>query len=568
MSLSPGDFAVLSGALRSVAGEMSEVLMRAAHSTIVRESRDFCTSVLDARGETVAQAEGTPIQMNSLSAALEWIHGKYNLATVKPGDAFLLNNPYEHGQHLNDIILVLPVFDADGTLVAFAGNIAHHLEVGGAVAGSNTAATEIYQEGLILPSMRIDFERDLYGGPVEQIIEANVRCPDVVLGDLRAQVSSVLRGRARMLALLQRYGREQLTEAMAQLQDYSERVMRNVIKQIPDGVYIGDDLLDGERAGDALVPMRARITVKDTDVEVDLTECADQVRWPINVPVASTQSGTLTLFATLLGPEAITNAGTYRPFRLLTRKGSIVDPIHPAPVRGRMTGVYRMATAVKRALGAALPDAVAAAGCDSTLTVTLSHNNNGRYDMFTEILAGGNGGARGSDGAEAIPQILSNTGNAPVEAIERQHRFVRVLEYALIPDSGGAGEFRGGLGVRKRFEVLVDNVLLTTNGDRHQSSPWGLEGGQEGSRTVYIIHRADGPQYVDAAGMHVVNTGDVFEMVISGGGGWGDAAKRVPERVHADVLNQRVSEAAARELYPHAFLAAPTRRNVNVVQVQ
>ena len=554
MSLSPGDFAVVSGALRSVAGEMSEVLMRAAHSTIVRESRDFCTSVLDANGDTVAQAEGTPIQMNSLSAAMEWIHGKYDLATVRPGDAFLLNNAYEHGQHLNDIILILPVFDTDGTLVAFAGNIAHHLEVGGAVAGSNANAREIYQEGLILPSMRIDFERDLYGGPVEQIIEANVRCPDVVLGDLRAQVSSVLRGRARLQTLLKRYGQNQITEAMSELQSYSERVMRNVIQQIPDGVYTGDDVLDGEKAADALVPMRARITVSGSDVEVDLTDCADQVTWPINVPVASTQSGTLTLFATLLGPEAITNAGTYRPFTLVTRKGSIVDPIHPAPVRGRMTGVYRMATAVKRALGAAVPQEVAAAGCDSTLTVTLSHRVDGRYDMFTEILAGGNGGAFGCDGAEAIPQILSNTGNAPVEAIERQHRFVRVLEYSLIRDSGGAGEFRGGLGVRKRFEVLVDNVLLTTNGDRHQSNPWGLAGGSEGTRTAYIIHRAGGPEAVNASGMHTLNKGDVFEMVISGGGGWGPSERRDTGRIKADIRNGRVSENAARNNYPHAFI--------------
>ena len=554
MSLSPGDFAVVSGALRSVAGEMSEVLMRAAHSTIVRESRDFCTSVLDANGDTVAQAEGTPIQMNSLSAAMEWIHVKYDLATVRPGDAFLLNNAYEHGQHLNDIILILPVFDTDGTLVAFAGNIAHHLEVGGAVAGSNANAREIYQEGLILPSMRIDFERDLYGGPVEQIIEANVRCPDVVLGDLRAQVSSVLRGRARLQTLLKRYGQNQITEAMSELQSYSERVMRNVIQQIPDGVYTGDDVLDGEKAADALVPMRARITVSGSDVEVDLTDCADQVTWPINVPVASTQSGTLTLFATLLGPEAITNAGTYRPFTLVTRKGSIVDPIHPAPVRGRMTGVYRMATAVKRALGAAVPQEVAAAGCDSTLTVTLSHRVDGRYDMFTEILAGGNGGAYGCDGAEAIPQILSNTGNAPVEAIERQHRFVRVLEYSLIRDSGGAGEFRGGLGVRKRFEVLADNVLLTTNGDRHQSNPWGLAGGSEGTRTAYIIHRAGGPEAVNASGMHTLNKGDVFEMVISGGGGWGPSERRDTGRIKADIRNGRVSENAARNNYPHAFI--------------
>lgn len=553
MRLSPGDFAVISGAMRSAAGEMGEALMRAAHSTIVRESRDFCTSVLDANGDTVAQAEGTPIQMNSLSSALDWISDKYGLETVKPGDAFLLNNAYENGQHLNDIILILPIFDADDALIAFAGTIAHHLEVGGAMAGSNADATEIYQEGLILPSMRIDFEKDLYGGPIEQIITANVRCPDVVLGDLRAQMSSVLRGKARLLEILERYGREKFIRGMAELQDYSERRMRAVIARIPDGVYVGDDMLDGQRAGDPLVPMRAKITVRDDEVEVDLSECADQVVWPINIPLASSQSGTLTLFATLLGPEAITNAGTYRPIKIITRKGSIVDPIHPAPVRGRMTGVYRMATALKRALGVAVPDQTAAAGCDGTFSVTIAYKDGGQYNMFTEILAGGNGGAKGCDGAEAIPQILSNTGNAPVEAIERGHPFVRIREYSLIANSGGAGEFRGGLGIRKRFEILADEVLLSTNGDRHQSDPWGLAGGEPGSRTAYIIHRDGQEIRIDAASNQKLYKGDIFEMVISGGGGWGDPTSREPALIQQDIRNGRITIEAARKSYPHAF---------------
>jgi N-methylhydantoinase B len=539
--------------MRSAAGEMGEALMRAAHSTIVRESRDFCTSVLDANGDTVAQAEGTPIQMNSLSSALDWISDKYGLETVKPGDAFLLNNAYENGQHLNDIILILPIFDADDLLIAFAGTIAHHLEVGGAMAGSNADATEIYQEGLILPSMRIDFEKDLYGGPIEQIITANVRCPDVVLGDLRAQMSSVLRGKARLLEILERYGREKFITGMAELQDYSERRMRAVIERIPDGVYAGDDMLDGQRAGDPLVPMRAKITVRDDEVEVDLSECADQVVWPINIPLASSQSGTLTLFATLLGPEAITNAGTYRPIKIITRKGSIVDPIHPAPVRGRMTGVYRMATALKRALGVAVPDQTAAAGCDGTFSVTIAYKDGGQYNMFTEILAGGNGGAKGCDGAEAIPQILSNTGNAPVEAIERGHPFVRIREYSLIANSGGAGEFRGGLGIRKRFEILADEVLLSTNGDRHQSDPWGLAGGEPGSRTAYIIHRDGQEIQIDAASNQKLYKGDIFEMVISGGGGWGDPTSREPALIQQDIRNGRITIEAARKSYPHAF---------------
>ncbi len=572
MALSPADFAVITGGLRSVANEMGEVMMRAAHSTIIRESKDCSTCVLDAHGDTVTQAETVPLHMNSLAAAFDHMRRKYDLKAVRPGEAFIVNNAYENGQHLNDILLFLPVFESDlerlaagGTpsdpapendLVAFVATIAHHLEVGGAFAGSNANATEIFQEGLILPAMKIQLEKDLYGGPVEQILEANVRCPDVVIGDFRAQVSAVLRGRARILELIQRYGRPTLTAAMAALQDYSERAMRGLIERIPDGVYRGEDFIDGFQPGDPLVPIRATVTIRGSEAEVDLTESADQVSWPINVPVASSQSAAFTVFAGMLGPEGVTNAGTYRPITIKTRPGSILEPKHPAPVRGRMTGSYRAATAIKQALGAAAPDLVPACGCDATCVLTMSHKApDGRYGMFTEILNGGNGGASLSDGAEAVAQMLSNTANAPTEAIERAHPFVRIQEYALVQDTGGAGTHHGGLGIRKRYEVLVEEVLLSTNGDRQETAPWGLVGGQEGSRTTYVIERAGSGEreLVPAASVRRLYCGDVFEMTLPGGAGWGPPERRALSAIQDDLRTGRVSAAAARAAYPQLF---------------
>lgn len=336
MNLNAADFAVIGGALRSIATEMGEVLMLAAYSTIVRESKDCGTCIMDSNGNVVAQAEMMPVHVNSMAAAMDYIRDKYDLSDLHEGEAFLLNNAYENGQHLNDFVLLLPVF-RDGRAVAIVGNISHHLEVGGAVASSNANATEIYQEGLILPAMRINLERDLYGGPVEQIIEANVRCPDVVLGDLRAQVSAVLRGRERLLSLFERYGAALISECMTELQDYSERLMRAVIEQLPDGEYVGEDFIDGFTRDDPLIPVHAKVTIRETEACVDMSNSADQVSWPVNAPIASTHAAVLTVFAAMLGPDAITNAGTYRPISIKTRKGSILDPIHPAPVRGRMT---------------------------------------------------------------------------------------------------------------------------------------------------------------------------------------------------------------------------------------
>lgn len=548
MSMNAADFAVIGGALRSIAAEMGEVLMLAAYSTIVRESKDCGTCIMDSNGNVVAQAEMMPVHLNSMAAAMDHIRNKYDLSDLQEGEAFLLNNPYENGQHLNDFVLLLPVF-RDGQVVAMAGNISHHLEVGGAVASSNANATEVYQEGLILPAMRINLERDLYGGPVEQIVEANVRCPDVVLGDLRAQVSAVLRGRERLLSLFERYGTTLISECMAELQDYSERLMRSVIAQLPDGEYTGDDFIDGFTRDDPLIPVHAKVTIRETEAHIDMSHSADQVNWPVNAPVASTHAAVLTVFAAMLGPDAITNAGTYRPISIETRKGSILDPIHPAPVRGRMTSIHRVATSVKRALGDAAPEMMSAAGSDSTCALTLSHREGHGYRMFTDIPAGGNGAGPDNDGEEAIAQLLSNTANTPVEAIERDNPFVRITEYSLIPDSGGAGRHRGGLGIRKRYQVLEDGVLMGSNGDRHMSEPWALAGGQPGSRTAYTIIRDGERISVVAAATRPLQKGDIFEIAISGGGGWGDPATRSDAAVRRDLETGRISPAAAERDY-------------------
>ncbi|MEZ5856984.1 MAG: hydantoinase B/oxoprolinase family protein [Hyphomicrobiaceae bacterium] len=546
-AIDPADFNVLTGCFRSIAAEMSDIMLRAAYSTIVREAKDCSTCLMDAEARTVAQAEAIAVHMNSLSAAVPYFRERYDIAKTRPDEMYITNNPYQNGQHLNDIILLMPVFH-DDRLVAFTGSICHHLELGGAVAGSNANATEVYHEGLILPAMKIN-EADLYDGPVEAIIRANCRLPEIVLGDFHAQLSAVMRGRKLMQELVQRHGVELTSLAMRELQDYSERMLRATIRALPDGTYSGEDALDG-RTLDSPQPMiRAKVTIRGDEAFVDLSDSDDQVSWPVTCPVASTHSAVMTVFGQIAGSGVPTNDGTYRPIRIATRKGSILDPHHPAPVRGRMASAYRTASAVKRALGSVIADRLSAAGSDSTNIITMSRPRGQGYEMFAESISGGYGAGPANDGADVIAQMLSNTANTPVEALEMDHDFMRLERYEMIQDSGGAGTFRGGLGVRRVYDILDDGVLLSTNGDRHMTGPWALAGGHEGSRAMFGVIRDGQLKKLPAATNLALQKGDKVIIEISGGGGYGEPAQRDRAAVRRDLREGRISAEAARAIY-------------------
>ncbi len=546
--IDPADFNVISSAFKSIAGEMGDILLRSAYSSLVREAKDCSTCVMDAEARTVAQAEAIPVHMNSLAAAVPFIREKYDLKNLRPTDAFITNNPYENGQHLNDIIFILPVF-YEGRLAAFTGSICHHLELGGAVAGSNADATEIFQEGLILPTLRIDLEHHLDDGPVEQIIRANVRMPDTIIGEFHAQISAVMRGRDLLQELFARHGVAKATDCMSGLQDYSEAMLRATIADLPDGEYFAEDRLDGRQLNTAQPVIRARVVIDGDNALVDMSESDDQVAWPINAPVASTHSAVLTVFGQLAGSGVPTNDGIYRPIEIVTRKGSILDPHHPAPVQSRMSAAYRTASAVKRALAEAAPDKFSAAGSDTTNSITMSRRGAEGYEMFSEIVMGGAGAGPGNDGAEVVAQMLSNTGNTPVEAIEMDQPFVRIAEYAMIADSGGPGRQRGGLGVRRVYDILSDGVLVSTYGDRQHSTPWGLADGYDGSFALFALVRDGEEVQVPASSNIECRKGDRFVIEIPGGGGYGEPKTRDRDAVRDDLACGRIGDRAAREIY-------------------
>lgn len=546
--IDPADFNVLSGCFRSIAQEMSEIMLRAAYSSIVREAKDCSTCLMDAEARTVAQAEAIAVHMNSLAAAVPFFRERYDLSKTRPDEMYITNNPYQNGQHLNDIIILMPVF-VDDELVAFTGSICHHLEVGGAVAGSNANATEVYQEGIILPSMKIN-EADLYDGPVESILRANCRLPGIVLGDFHAQLSAVMRGRSLMQDLVRRHGKQLVADCMTELQDYSERMLRQTIASLPDGSYYGEDILDGQTLDSPQPVIRAKVEIKGEEAFIDLTESDDQVVWPVNCPVASTHSAVMTVFGQIAGSGVPTNDGTYRPIRIKTRPGSILEPHHPAPVRGRMGSAYRTATAVKRALGSVIAERLSAAGADCTNIITMSRPvPGGGYEMFADSVSGGNGAGLRDDGADVVAQMLSNTANTPSEALEMDHKFVRIARYEMVEDSGGAGQHRGGMGVRRIYEVVEDGVLLSTNGDRMMNGPWALAGGEPGSLAMFAIQRGDELIRIPAATNIAVQKGDKVIIQTSGGGGYGDPKARDREAVRRDLREGRISTEAARTLY-------------------
>jgi N-methylhydantoinase B len=539
MSIDPVTFNVLSHAFRSIATEMGTVLVKSAYTSIVREAKDAATSILDAEGRVVAQSQMIPMQLNSLASAFDYLRDRFDLAAVHPDEAFITNNPYNNGQHLNDIIVFLPAF-AGETLIGFSGTVVHHADVGGTSAHDD-GATHLIQEGLVIPIMKLPVAY-LADGPFVELLTANVRSAELVAGDFRAQLSAGQRGCRLLDELVDKYGLQSVRSAMTELQDYAERLMRSCISDLADGTYEGEDFVDGHRPGDASMPVRVRVDIRGDGATVDLSGSADQIDAPLNSPIASTYAATYGFFSGLLPSGSPVNDGTYRAITIRTRRGSICDPEPPAPVHARMAVCYAISGALRRAVGSRLPDHVAASGDDTSTVVVFSYRQDGRYRIHVEIVGGGNGASARGDGADGIAQCLANSSNMPVEALETSFPALRIVEYGLIPNSGGTGRRRGGCGIRRVYEVLEDDVLVHTGGDGHMTPPWGLAGGGNGTLSVKRIERQGETIELPALSTHRARKGDRLVVETSGGGGYGDHSERAKDAALADLLDGLITQ--------------------------
>ena len=549
-ALDPITVEVVRHKLDGIANEMQSTLLRSSFSPIVKEGLDASASLFTPDGTTLAQSCSIPIHLATLIPAVAEVLKSYPVDTMREGDTFILNDPYAGGTHLPDIAVIMPIFHR-GKMIALSGAMTHHQDMGGMAAGSvPTNATEIYQEGLRIPPLKLR-EAGVFNETLVKMLRQNVRIPDTVMGDLNAQVAACTVAARRLGEVAERYGHNQMTAIFDELLLRSETMTRQALRAIPEGVYRCVDYLDNDGIElDKPIRIEVAATVKDGTITFDFEGTSPQVRGPLNcVPSGSLAAACFAVRA-LTDPRIPTNGGCFRPVALKLPKGTIVNPEEPAPVNARTSTIKRITTCMIGALAPVLPGKVPASSAGELLVMAFGGRKaNGERYVVGELVAGGSGASLGHDGVDVIETDATNCMNLPAEAMEMEAP-IRLTRVSLRPDSGGAGAFRGGLGVVREYEVLEGEVSFSHRGERHFSAAPGLAGGGEGARAHSVIHRADGSEEVIPS--KIVTTlrkGDRLVVETAGGGGYGDPRQRDRAEVAADIRNGKVSAEQSRALY-------------------
>jgi len=547
----PVTLTVIQSRLESIAVNEEKTLIKSSYSPIVKDMSDATAAVFDAKGRAIAQPIAHPIHLGTLMLSVPTIIREFPIAEAQEGDVYIHNDPYDGGTHLPDISMVEPVL-YDGEVVALAASMVHHSDIGGIKPGVSTTATSLYQEGLCLPAVKF-YDAGKPVKAIHDIIRKNVRVPEQVLGDLEAQVAAGHVGKVRLLELFDEYGKEVVLGAMEQLMDHSEALTRRALEAIPDGTYCFTDYMDNDGVDlDQRIKLQVAITIKGSDVIADFSGSSSQTRGPLNCSPATTYAIIAYALKIIGGGGAIpTNDGCFRMIKTILPEGSIVNPIHPGASGTRTTSATALYSTVQGALVKAKPEMINACsgafgpilylGGRDPLTGTEYINN--------ELAPCGLGARPMKDGIDVIFSDLDDSTTIPVEALETDTPF-RVLECGLHDDSGGAGEYRGGLGWKKSLKLLRGTASVTFRGERCYVPAWGLFGGLPAGVTKGSIMRKSG-EVVDipSKGDYILNEGDVVSIASSGGGGYGDPLKRKPELVLRDVLDERVSLKAAADNY-------------------
>lgn len=542
MQLDPVEYAVISQGLLAAAREMGTKLIRSAYSTIVREARDASAAILDRHGNVVAQAELIPMQLGSISETFKACMEFYSISDLEEGEFLINNHPYHGGQHLQDIYVFSPIF-YEGEIIALSASVAHHVDIGGGRPGLNMDATDFYQEGLILPPMKMNEKRDWNGGPFQRMVAANCRVPWQTVGDINAQLAGNAIGTHRVREIARRYGTAKLEASMSELIGYSERRLRAAISQAPDGVYLGEDAIDDDGLGTEPVPVRVKLEIKGDEVFIDFTGTAPQVRTNLNSPLSSTISAAYSAVKMALSsPDIPFNDGTKRPLSIIVPEGSVLNPTSPAPVRARIEICYAAFNAIMKALAGAVPEQVTAPGFDRGVVFCLSRLGDEGYRVYIEVFSGGFGAGPNNDGCSAVDGVLSNCSNTPVETLDMEFDYFRVNKYALRPGSGGAGHFIGGLGLIREYEILKDDVQFSIYADRFRRGADGLRGGGDAQPANVTVLRDGSSLEVKSKDSMTLMAGDILILNTGGGGGYGNRAERDPELRREDVADGMIQK--------------------------
>jgi len=542
---------VLHNALAGVADGMALTLVRTSRSSIVRQALDFSTAVLSPQGELVGQGMCLPIHLGGMMPALEACLRHYR-GRVYPGDVFINNDPYEGASHLPDFFVYKPVF-AEEMLVGFVCAMSHHTDVGGRVAGGNASdSTEIYQEGLRIPPLKL-YERGLPNETLFRLIEKAVRVPELVLGDVQGQVAALAHGEREFMRLAQRYGVESLISFEEELLDHTETLTRAAIRALPDGEWRFTDYVDNDGLGPEPITVAVRLSKRGDTIHVDFTGTSPQCRTALNPVLATTKAMVYAVVRTVLGGDLPNTAGYFRPVTVTAPEGSFANASPPAAVAARALGFRRMAHALFGAFAQMLPEKLPACfgGCEYMGAIAGYHRDGARRRAWVQAEAANEvayGGFPFRDGIDGQSSPISNNTNVPAEVIEMDHP-LRIEEYSLLPDAEGAGKFRGGVGMVRQYRFLQDETVVQVRTDRQAHPPYGLYGGQTARPARVILNPDSEPRMMPGKCLITVNEGDVLRLEMPGGGGWGDSLEREPEMVLQDVIAEKVSPQRAREAY-------------------
>ena len=534
---------ILSNALNAITEEIQLTLLRSAYSQVVKEAQDASCAIFTAQGRIVAQPVVIPGHLGSMRFLLQDVLKEFPADTMLPGDVFMNNDPYHGGSHLPDIGVFRPIF-YENRLAAFAGCLIHYTDVGGMVPGSNPmTATELYQEGLVIPPVKLsDAGRE--NKTLIDMFRANVRGPDIFMGDLRAQEGAMLKGEQRLRDLLDRYGYDGVCNAMELLIDHTEKKAREAIRAIRNGVYEFTDYMDHDGV-DLSKPIKiaVRLEVLDDRLRFDFTGTDPQVKGPLNSPLSKAWTTIFYCVRCVLPEDIPFNDGLTRVVDVYVPEGTLLNPHHPAPVNARSVTVSRVADAALGALALAVPERVGAQCCGVPTGVSFGgfDPKTGRNFVFYESYCGGMGGSQTADGADAVSTGCSNQMNIPVESIEIDYP-IRIVRYELVPDSGGCGRFRGGLGLLREYEMLAESATVNVRGDRAAFAPRGLYGGGDGGLSTFFLEQENGQmEKIPSKFSGRINRGQRLRIVTPGGGGFGDPVRRDRAAMVRDFLDGKIS---------------------------
>ena len=539
---------IIKNGLLSSADNMAFTVVRTARSSNIKHGMDFSTALFTADGQQVAQGLTLPAHLGSMTPALEGVTNAFG-DDVQPGDIFANNDPYEGGSHLPDIYLFKPIFAYD-TLVGWSCAIGHQTDIGGRIPGGNACdSTEIYQEGLQIPPIKL-YAGGVLNRAVWRILEKNVRVPEKVLGDVQALSTAVRFGERDLLRLVDEYGLEEMKSYMADILDATEVLTRAEIEALPDGKWEFTDYLDNDGLDMHPIAIRAEVKIDGDTVYVDFEGTSPQARGSINPNFAFTKSMVYAVMKCFTDESIQANSGFYRAFVITAPEGCFVNPQHPAPVAARGMSGIRVTHTLFGAMAKALPGKVPAAygGGEAGITFGGYHPNRKAWVYVEFDNDGPRGGGPFFDGADGLAAPGRNMANTPIETIETDHPLM-VERFALVPDTGGPGKYRGGMAITREFRVMADEATFQLRTDRHDYPAWGVEGGKPGTMTRNYINPDTNDREVPAKHLTTMKKGDLYRLVQASAGGYGDPLDRDVHAVLDDVEQEKMSVGHAREEY-------------------